>query len=87
MAPLSRRSRGWKAPTRSCAIKGTREYSIEEPVFGDPTRTAFRKLPKAIEFTQSYLEQQALLTQFIADAFDGRAPTIEWSLAPIEPKE
>ena len=67
--------------------KGTRAYSVADPVFDDPSRDAYTKLPAQETFDQSYLAQENLLMQFIADAFDGKPPTIEWTLAPVEPTD
>src|SRR5207237_7487932 len=47
--------------------KGTRAYSVADPVFDDPSRDAYTKLPAQETFDQSYLAQEDLLMQFIAD--------------------
>ena len=67
--------------------KGVRDWSVADPVFDDPSRSAYTKLPARETFDQSYLAQGDLIAQFIADAFDGKAPTIQWTLAPAEPTD
>ena len=67
--------------------QATRNYSIAAPVFGDPTRTPFRKLATPVDYVESFLDQQAVLLQFITDAFAGGAPKIDWTIAPVDPKE
>ena len=61
---------------------GHRTYAKERPIFGDPSGDPFPKLPKQLEFENPYLEAQKLTLDFIADAFDGKVPTVTWTKAP-----
>lgn len=61
---------------------GHRTYAKERPIFGDPSGDPFPKLPKQLDFENPYLEAQAMTLGFIADAFDGKVPTVTWTKAP-----
>jgi hypothetical protein len=61
---------------------GQRTFAKDRPNFGDPSADVFPKLPKPISFENPYLDAQKLVVAFIADAFDGKAPTVTWTKAP-----
>jgi hypothetical protein len=67
--------------------KGIRDWSEADPVFDDPSRPAYGKLPAEETFDEPYLAQEDLFMQFVSDAFDGKAPNIQWTLAPNEPTD
>ena len=61
---------------------GHRHFAYPTHLFGDASQPPFPRLDAVKEFPEPYLEQQGLITKFIDDAFQGKAPTITWTTAP-----
>ena len=82
--------RAWDAPARE-VLRSFARRAYRRP----PTEAEIERLISLVKmgqkngetFEQSYLAQEDLLMQFIADAFDGKPPTIDWTLAPVEPTD
>jgi hypothetical protein len=66
---------------------GKRVYSVEGPFYGDPSQDVFRKLATPVRFENPYLETQTAALDFIAEALDGRVPTLKWTKAPQPVKD
>lgn len=67
--------------------KGSRDWRLDGPVFGDNSRDPFEKRAKPEEFENPYLEVQQTSMSFIAQAFDAKVPTVTWTKAPVTPKD
>lgn len=61
---------------------GHRLYSKDRPVFGDSSVDPFPKLAKELDFENPYLEVQKAAFDFVAEAFEGKAPTLTWNKPP-----
>jgi hypothetical protein len=61
---------------------GHRQFAKNRPNFGDPSADVFPKLDKSLTFQNPYLEAQTMVTSFISDAFEGKAPVVTWTKAP-----
>jgi hypothetical protein len=66
---------------------GTREYAAKRPLFGVQGTEPFPKLATIMKFENPYLQSQAALIPFLADALDSKVPTVVWTKAPAEVKD
>jgi len=61
---------------------GDREYGTARSLFGDSSSEPFPKLDTPKKFENPYLEAQKAAFDFVAEAFEGKTPTLIWTKAP-----
>jgi hypothetical protein len=66
---------------------GERRYALTRAQFGDVSVDPFPLLPKPITFENPYLDAQDASVKFVDEAFGAKVPTLNWTKAPVAPKD